>query len=121
MKNLAQFAPFKCEEFLEKKLLAVTNCTVNIDFDSKKPIGSKIEVVITKDDTEYDANSKGEISTNLFEKLVIKVPKMNLVIPNMTYVKLLNPKATIYGEFRNQLSITADDVVVLKNNNKTEA
>ena len=57
LKNLGQFAPFDCEKFLHNKLLMVTNCTALNDFDTKKEIGSKVEVVITKDETEYKPNS----------------------------------------------------------------
>lgn len=34
-------------------------------------------------------------------------------VPMNAKVRLINPTANIYGEFRNQLSVTAEDIEVL--------
>jgi len=38
---------------------------------------------------------------------------MGLNIPIGAVVELVNPVGTVYGEFRNQLSITVDDIKVV--------
>ena len=66
-------------------------------------------MAITKDETEY-VQREGESVNNLYEKLTVKVPK-ELKIPAGTKVSIKGGKATVYGEYRNQLSITAVTVV----------
>ena len=49
----------------------------------------------------------------MYEKLTIKVPK-NIDVPMNAKVRVINPEASIYGEYRNQLSVVAEDIEVLK-------
>lgn len=42
----------------------------------------------------------------------MKIPKKIDVVLNAK-IKLVNPQAKIYGEYRNLLSVTADDVEIL--------
>lgn len=42
----------------------------------------------------------------------MKLPK-EMDVPMNVEVKLINPEASIYGEYRNQLSIVAEDVQVV--------
>ena len=53
----------------------------------------------------------GEYS-NLFEKFTVKVFK-DINVPVGATVELVNPVGTVYGEFRNQLSVRADDVRIV--------
>lgn len=75
-------------------------------------LGTKAEVVILQDKTDYGQSDGANSVTNLYEKLIFKVPK-KLDIPLNTEVIPVNPKATIFGEYRNQLSIVCDDIRVV--------
>lgn len=111
MYNLKAFQVFQTEKFLKDKELTVTNVKPWQDYDSKEILGVKVEVAITKDETVYPAGRDGNIMTNLFEKLTFKVPKNGVDVKTNDIVTPVHPVATIYGDYQNQLSITADDVV----------
>lgn len=118
LKNLNQFAPFQAEKFLEGKLLMVTNCMDATDYETKAIVGSKIEVAIVKDNTVYEKTKDGlVVNNNLLEKLSVKLPRTGIKIPQNTYISLVNPSGTIYGQFRNQLSLKADDYKIINSNN----
>ena len=48
-----------------------------------------------------------------FEKFVIKVRKV-ISIPENTYVMPVNGVGSVYGDYRNNLSVTADDIKILQ-------
>lgn len=113
MKKLAQFQYFDWNRFNSGKELNVTEVKDWEDFERKGTIlGTVVEVVILTDDTEYDLKP-GEMVSNRFEKFKIKVPKNNLTVKVGDFVEPVNPVATVYGEHRNQLSVKADDIVVV--------
>lgn len=111
MKKLAQFLRFDFNAFSKGKAYQVTSTSEWVDYETKKHEGTKVEVAITKDNTQYKQN-EGENVSNLFEKLTFKVRK-DVNPPKGTYVVPVNPVATVYGEYRNQLSVTADDIQIL--------
>ena len=114
MYGLAQYLRFDSTAFLKDKVLSATSCGPLKDFETKRVTGSKVVVVITKDETHYKPKADGTAITNLFEKITVKLPgKMGLNIPVGSVVELINPTGTVYGEYRNQLSITADDIKVI--------
>lgn len=110
LKKLNNFTYFDIDEFVAKKKLVVICVQQWKDFESKKLIGTKIETVIILDRTDY-GNSEG-IVNNLYEKLIIKVPA-KIDVPINSEIRLINAEATVYGEFRNQLSIVAENVEVV--------
>lgn len=112
MKYLNQFVRFDIDAFLHGKVCRVVGVSDYIDYNSKKRLGNKVEVVITKDDTIYKLK-EGEIGSNRFEKLVFKVAK-DVSVQLDDVVEPVNAVATVYGEFKNQLSIKADDIIVLQ-------
>lgn len=108
---LTQFLRFDCESFLKDKVLRVTGISENADYNTKEHLGTKVEVVIAKDGTPYHCKD-GELKNNRYEKLTLKVNKdVNVNLDDM--VKPVNPVATVYGQYRNQLSIKCDDIQVL--------
>lgn len=115
MKHLNEFLHFDIDSFLKDKVLMTLSVKDWIDFDDgRKKLGIKVECVITKDSTPYRQKAGEQaVETNRFEKLTIKVPK-DISVPADTYVVPVNAKATVYGEYRNMLSITADDIKVLQ-------
>lgn len=112
LKKLNRFTYFDLEAFLAGKRLLVVGISEWKDYDTQKILGTKVEVVIAADKTDYGA-ADGEVISNIYEKLAIKVPKPGLTFPMNTEVQLVNAEAVIYGEYRNQLSITAEDIKVI--------
>lgn len=108
LKHLKDFQHFDFNSFIKDKVLVTTSCTEWLDYDTKQKLGTKVEVVIYQDNTAYKQKN-GEITTNLFEKLVLKVKK-NVQIQPKTRVVPIGAVAKIYGEYSNNLSITCDDV-----------
>lgn len=113
LKGLIQFRPpFDIIAFLMGKDLIFVGRSIWKDFETKAILGYKYELVIARDGTVYKLDKNGQQITNLYEKLVVKTPK-NIDIPIGSAVTLVNPAATLYGEFSNQLSIKADDIKVV--------
>lgn len=112
LKKLSRFQYFDIEGFLEKKKLMTIGVQEWKDFDSQKVLGTKVEVVITVDKTDYGTTG-GEIVSNLYEKLTIKIPAKLSNVPMNAEVRLIEPEAVVYGEYRNALSITANNIEVV--------
>lgn len=118
MKKLSQFTKFLFAEFSAGKIYRVTRVYPWVDYETKKPMGTKVDVVIAEDNTQYDTKN-GETVTNLYEKLSFKIKK-DVNIPVNARVIPVNPVAVVYGEYRNQLSVTADDIKVVAPQKVTE-
>ena len=102
---------FDYESFAKgKRLLSVSQQPWK-DFKTSEVLGSKIEAVIAQDKTDYGLKD-GEVVSNLYEKLVFQIP-MEIQIPVIVEIRPKNPVAIVYGEYQNQLSITAEDIEVL--------
>lgn len=114
MKNLYQFQKFDLVAFLIGKELMVTGCGLWKDRDTGAELGTKVDVAITKDDTTYSPSKDGSVQTNLYEKLSVKLSKFNFTVPVGSIVTIVNGTATVYGDYRNQLSVRADDVKVVQ-------
>lgn len=114
LKKLSQFLKFDFDEFIKGKACQVTSTGEWVDFTSKVHMGTKLEAVITRDATPYK-QKEGENVTNLYEKLTFKVRK-DVKVPVGAYVVPVNAVATVYGDYRNQLSVTADDIRVITPN-----
>ncbi len=110
MKHLSEF--FDSERFFRDKVLVATGSDLWRDFDDPaKVLGSKVEIVIYQDNTSYQQKD-GQNTTNLFEKLTVKVKKPNLQIAPRTRVTLVNPVCRVYGKFNENISVVADDLLV---------
>ena len=112
LKKLNQFNYFDAEGFFSKLVLIAEGKSVWKEYGSDIVKGTKVEVVIASDKHNYNS-SNGEVVNNMYEKLTIKVPK-NIDVPMNAKVRVINPEASIYGEYRNQLSVVAEDSEVLK-------
>lgn len=119
MKALKMFMEFNWAAFAEGKEFTVRSCSDWIDYNTKELMGTKVEVVITKDETDYHLKD-GDTKSNLLETLIFKVSK-KIQIPANSKVKPVAPKVKAYGRdyhgnftsYVNQLSIQCDDVEVL--------
>lgn len=112
LKRLALFQYFDIESFLEKKKLMTVGVQEWKDYETQNILGTKVEVVIVADETDY-GNADGNVVNNLYEKLSVKIPAKLSNVPMKAIIKLHNPTATIYGEYRNALSITADNIEIV--------
>lgn len=113
MKYLRQFTHFDLASFLADKTLTVVGISDLMDHDTKAIIGKRVTCAITRDDTAYLPGKDGSAPpvSNIYEKLAIKVRYPNTVSASIgDEVTLTNATATVYGDFQNQLSITAEGV-----------
>ena len=108
LKCLGQFNKFDLTGFTADKTLTLTGASAWKDYATQQVMGTKVELTITKDDTPYKTKD-GESVSNLYNKLIVKVPgKVDLKIG--TEVEIEGGEATVYGEYRNQLSVKAASV-----------
>ncbi|WP_414150583.1 hypothetical protein ACIZ62_15695 [Acetobacterium carbinolicum] len=113
MRYLNQFNLFDMNSFMEGKVFMCTACREWKDFETNLHRGTVVDVVITQDNTVYKQKN-GETVTNLYEKLSFKVAK-DIAVPVKTNIMPVNSTATIFGQYRNQLSIKCDDIKVISN------
>lgn len=110
MKKLKQFAPFNAQLFFSKIELQFTK--VEPIRENDKTVGFKYNLLICDDQHNYGEES----SLTIGEVIKVKIEDVNSNT-NFTFgqkVELINPRASIYGEYQNQLSVKADDVIVKK-------
>ena len=108
MKKLGVFVAFDWARFARDKIFTATGTSPWKD-QQGNVLGTRVEAAITQDNTDYGDTTV----SNLYEKVTIKVPKPGVIIPIGAVVEPVNPVATVYGEFRNLLSIKAADVKVV--------
>lgn len=116
MKGLNQFNTFDWNRFADGKTFVVTGVSDWLDFDTKEHLGTKVDCVIAVDKTSYTFKD-GQEFTNRFEKISFKVNK-NMNIPIESRVIPKGVKASIYGEYRNMLSVKCDDIIVAQDKGK---
>lgn len=110
-KKLGLFQRFDSNAFFrDKHLVQMAEAKTWKDYDTDEVKGVKVEVVILEDKTPYPTKN-GETVTNRFEKFTVKVRKNAVSTGVNDAVELVNPVCTVYGDFRNQLSVTCDDIV----------
>lgn len=110
MKYLNQYMKFAADPFFTGKVLTVTGFREWLDHDTKAKLGWIVDTVITVDNTPYKYKD-GAVATNLYEKVPLKMEgKPSVSIGDS--VMPVNPVCTIYGDYRNQLSVRCDNVVV---------
>lgn len=110
MHNLGQFLEFRTLDFLQGKKLQYVDQSNWVDRDTGALLGTRVDLVIIEDGTDYKPRADGAPTrTNRFEKLTVKVPGA-VSLPADAVVELVNPVGTVWGDYRNQLSIKADGV-----------
>lgn len=111
LKNLSHFTAFNASQFLSRKelrFISATRWVEKNDTGSEVEKGVKVSLLIYKDNSEYP-NDK----TNLGEQITVKVPLASLedytvFQPMVTICDITNiEKSVVFGEYRNQLSLTA--------------
>ena len=112
MKGLNKFVYFDWESFAQDKRFVVVGVKPWTEYETKNVLGTKFDLVIAMDKTDYDLPD-GQSITNVYKPLSVKVNKI-INLPLNVEVELINAEATVYGQYRNQLSIVAEDVRVIK-------
>lgn len=112
LKKLRQFLVFDWEGFAKDKLFAATGCVPWLDFDTKEKLGVKVTAVAVRDNTHYQQN-EGENVSNLYQEFVFKVGR-EISIPSNAYITPIGVKATVYGNYMNQLSIKCEDIKIME-------
>ena len=110
MKKLRLFAPFDAKLFFSNIELQFTK--VEPIRENDKTVGFRYNLLICDDQHNYGEES----SLNIGEVIKVKIEDVNSNT-NFTFgqkVELINPRASIYGEYQNQLSVKADYVVLKK-------
>lgn len=116
MKALNKFMEFNWERFSTGKEFTVTECTSWTDYNTHETLGTRIEVIITKDETDYNMKNGNETS-NLYQRLIFKVTK-NVNVDINSKIVPINPVVKAYGldrdgkfsSYLNCLSIQCEDV-----------
>ena len=111
MKHLAQFQSFDFDRFSEGKEFRVVECSPLTDRQTNRIIGTVVTCVILVDNTDYGSDKTG---SNIYEKLRFKILDKQVSLPTNARVVPVNPVAKVYGDYNNQLSVTCDDVKVIK-------
>lgn len=111
LKNLSYFTAFNAPQFLSRKelrFISATRWIEKTDTGSEVEKGVKVSLLIYKDNSDYP-NEK----TNLGEQIMVKVPFASIE-DYSAFQPMITPcevtkieKAVVYGEYRNQLSLTA--------------
>lgn len=110
LKGLSNFQKFDTEAFFADKQFLFTKAEEwqeGSDSEHMKVVGTKITGVIFVDDTEYGRDQKG---INQGESITFKVRKPvsafnGWKVFQTTFVANEFDKASIWGDFRNQLSV----------------
>lgn len=111
MRFLNQFNNFDFDNFSQGKVFIATGVRPWADHSSGAALGTIVDAVIYTDNTSY-TRKEGDTSSNRFEKISFKVSK-RIDIPADTQIRPINPVATIWGDFRNNLSVRADDIEII--------
>lgn len=108
-KKLSAFLYFDAENYFEKKILLAMQFEP-LKNKNQEIIGSKYTVIVWEDATDYGDQSISNIGDTYKVKVVGKYLKK---IDSPSEVKLINPSGIVYGEFRNQLSVSAKDIIFI--------
>lgn len=128
MKKLKKYLKFDVESFVKDKMFTVKELKPTYLYEDgrriDKEIGTTITLIIVQDLTKYD----DEIGVNLYEAFNLKVSasleaiKNKLKIGEIYKLKTESLKATVFGQYQNQLSFTYEGqgIPLLRIKNGTE-
>ncbi|MGT2896537.1 hypothetical protein ACVRZR_09240 [Streptococcus entericus] len=116
LKHLSKFTEFNALLFLshkELRFISASHWIEKNDNGSEIEKGVKVSLIIYRDNSEYP-----DEKNNLGQQLLVKVPFASME-DYATFQPMITPcevidieKAVVYGEYRNQLSLTATVVEV---------
>ena len=104
MHYLNQFIKFDFEKFADGKIFQVTGCGEWKEYETGRHMGTRVDVVIIKDNTQYKPSSTGAVYSNIYEKVTFKISR-DVSVPVGSLVVPVDAVCTVYGERRNLLSV----------------
>lgn len=116
MKRLNDFMEFRLADFIRDKTLRVTGIKPWYeDKERTKQVGDSLEVACARDNTLHTNAKTGEQlrGINLYEKFTVKVPPEHSSVKIGDYIEIIDGKGTIYGDYRNNLSVRAKVIRVI--------
>lgn len=111
MKGLSEFLHFDWDAFSTGKTFLCNGVSDYKEYKTDRHLGKKVEAVIVDDQTPYHFKD-GKTFTNRFEKIVFKINK-DVNIPVNAQIIPKGVTATVYGDFRNQLSAKCQDIEIV--------
>ena len=114
-KRLRDYLEFRLKEFMQDKVLRVTDQKQWFkDKEKTVVLGDSIEFAVVKDNTPHITKEGEQIrNVNLYEKFTVKVPTGHTPVKIGDFIEIVDGKATVYGDYQNNLSIKAKDVRVI--------
>ncbi len=88
LRHIREYERFDLEGFLHHMELMVTNIAPWEDYTTKARLGTKVEVVITKDDTPYQPGTDGSVQTNFLRNLSSKFARTTCLSKLVTSLRL---------------------------------
>lgn len=110
MKRLNIFSHVDVETMVANMELKAMKSEILSDFETKKELGAKYTVLIWSDSNDYGTIGVSNAGETFTVKVLGQKPKS---IETPIDMELVNPTGVIYGDYRNQLSVTADDIILL--------
>ena len=110
MKRLNAFSHVDVETMTSNMELKAMKSEILSDFETKKELGAKYTVLIWSDSNDYGTIGVSNAGETFTVKILGQNPKP---IETPVDIELVNPTGVIYGDYRNQLSVTADDIIYL--------
>lgn len=121
MLGLHQFESFDFARFCQGKRFVVTASKEWTDRNNNNQhLGTVVTVAIAEDKTLYAPGKDGKAISNLYEKMNWKVAR-DVNFPIGTQVIPVDGDATVYGEYRNQLSVRVSDIKAVQSSPHTPA
>lgn len=108
MKRLTQFQKFEFDRFVNNKIIVVLGHDEWINYDTGEVIGYKYKLTILEDNTDY---GNGQMGLNDGESFTVKIEGELKQYSKLQEVKLQNVEATVYGDYSNNLSVTASSII----------
>jgi hypothetical protein len=115
MKKLKKHLKFDIDGFVKDKMFTIKEIKPTYLYEDgkriDKEVGTTITLIIVQDLTKYDDE---EVGVNLYEALNLKVVssletiKNKLKMGEIYKLKTESVKATVYGQYQNQLSLNYD-------------
>lgn len=107
MKYLNQFLKFEWKPFADGKRFMCIGIREWKNHETKEHLGTKVDAVIMQDMTDY-----GKDGNNLYEKITFKIC-CDIDVPMNVEIIPKGVDATVYGDYRNQLSCMVEKIEVI--------
>ena len=93
--------------------LTVTAIKPLLNYDTKQQEGYRVETMVTADRDTHPPKANGEIVSNLYHPLTLKIKSMTMPKVNIgDKVVPVNPVVKLWGQYMMYVSVTCDDVQV---------